>query len=251
MASSAQSFGFSEAKSAIAKALQAEINNQVLKHKDALALLNLLDINDMNRSGPYGMRCSLNLQSRWAKAHDLLIQNAIAEEKARFQDYIAKVEAQRAAALKERKPTTQPTTGWIMYEALTNHTTVDGQAFTRAHGAIGLITPNMLGGQTNPNPNITWPGFNGLFNSRSHLIAAMMGGSNTDRRNFVMLLRSVNSPTMRTCELDVRDAVKSGEKVYYLVEALYADDTSPMPAAMVIRALGDKGFYRQYRIFNE
>ncbi|MFJ8542335.1 DNA/RNA non-specific endonuclease [Streptomyces sp. NPDC093586] len=53
--------------------------------------------------------------------------------------------------------------------------------------------------------------------SRAHLLAAMIGGSNKDPRNFFTMHSYANSPVMRKIEMHVRNAVRDGETIEYSV----------------------------------
>ncbi|MFF9157661.1 DNA/RNA non-specific endonuclease [Streptomyces sp. NPDC014846] len=93
------------------------------------------------------------------------------------------------------------------------------------------------------NPQIDPAGWeSGKGYNRAHLLAAMIGGSNKDRRNFVTMHSYANSPVMRQVELQVRNAVRNDEIIQYSVRAIYADDNAKIPLGVIIEAHGNKGF---------
>ncbi|MEV0807604.1 DNA/RNA non-specific endonuclease [Micromonospora sp. NPDC050200] len=73
--------------------------------------------------------------------------------------------------------------------------------------------------------------------NQTHLLAAMLGGSNTDPRNFVAMHRYANSPTMRSVEFQIRDAVKAGQQVDLRVTPIY-QGTSARPGGITMQAVG-------------
>ncbi|MFF0837703.1 MULTISPECIES: DUF6531 domain-containing protein [unclassified Streptomyces] len=111
----------------------------------------------------------------------------------------------------------------------------------RATSMHATITRDMLGGKTNPQVDPAgWESGKGY--NRAHLLAAMIGGSNKDRRNFVTMHSYANSPVMRQVELQVRNAVRDGEIIQYSVRAIYADDNAKIPLGVTIEAHGNNGF---------
>ncbi|MEV7131016.1 DUF6531 domain-containing protein [Streptomyces sp. NPDC093260] len=111
----------------------------------------------------------------------------------------------------------------------------------RATSMHATITRDMLGGKTNPQVDPAgWQSGQGY--NRAHLLAAMIGGSNKDRRNFVTMHSYANSPVMRQVELQVRNAVRNGEIIQYSVRAIYADDHAKIPLGVTIEAHGNNGF---------
>jgi hypothetical protein len=98
----------------------------------------------------------------------------------------------------------------------------------------------MIGGATGPKYDP--PGWvKGKGYNRAHLLAAVLGGSNKDPRNFVTMHQYANTPVMRDFELQIRDAVKSGEIVQYRVTPHY-DGNSVIPKGVTLEAYGNKGF---------
>lgn len=95
----------------------------------------------------------------------------------------------------------------------------------RPTGVTATITEDMLGTCSSANRNIIPPGFiNGTTenHARGHLLANMLGGSGNDNKNLVTLYQqSVNTPTMRSFETKVQQAVKNGETVNYRVVPIY------------------------------
>jgi RHS repeat-associated protein len=123
--------------------------------------------------------------------------------------------------------------GRVRYGALGPH--------GRATGMQATITQDMLGGKTNPQVDPAgWQSGQGY--NRAHLLAAMIGGSNRDPRNFVTMHSYANSPVMRQVELQVRNAVRDGETIEYSVTPIYADNHAKIPLGVTIEAHGDKGF---------
>ncbi|MEU9402784.1 DUF6531 domain-containing protein [Streptomyces sp. NPDC048242] len=111
----------------------------------------------------------------------------------------------------------------------------------RATSMHATITDDMLGGKTAPKIDPAgWESDKGY--NRAHLLAAMIGGSNKDRRNFVTMHSYANSPVMRQVELQVRNAARSGEIIQYSVRAIYADDHAKIPLGVTIEAHGNNGF---------
>ncbi|MGK5678142.1 DNA/RNA non-specific endonuclease [Actinoplanes sp. URMC 104] len=111
----------------------------------------------------------------------------------------------------------------------------------RATAMSTTIDPSMLGGKTKkPSFNPAgWEKDKGY--NRSHLLGAQLGGSNTDRRNFVTMYQYANTPVMRDIEGRVREAVEKGELVQYEVTPIYRG-SDPIPLGVTIRANGNKGF---------
>ncbi|WP_406398075.1 DNA/RNA non-specific endonuclease [Streptomyces sp. NBC_00879] len=90
----------------------------------------------------------------------------------------------------------------------------------RPKWAKAKISVETLGGQTDPSVDPPgWESDKGLH--RSHLIAANLGGSNSDSLNFVALYARANHPGMTRFERKVRNKAESGEVVTYRVEAVY------------------------------
>ncbi|GGK16304.1 hypothetical protein GCM10011583_55250 [Streptomyces camponoticapitis] len=75
--------------------------------------------------------------------------------------------------------------------------------YGRATGVYATLTRDSIGGTTNPSLNpVGWVG--GMGYNRSHLWGAQLGGSNSDRRNFVTMHQYANHPVMRRIENQVR-----------------------------------------------
>ena len=114
----------------------------------------------------------------------------------------------------------------------------------RATSMHATVNKDMLGGKTDPRTDPAgWESGKGY--NRAHLLAAMIGGSNKDPRNFVTMHSYANSPVMRQIEMQVRNAARDGENIQYSVTPIYADDTSKIPLGVTIEAYGDKGFQFQ------
>jgi hypothetical protein len=115
----------------------------------------------------------------------------------------------------------------------------------RATGVSTVLNKDNIGGSTDPKVDpVGWVSGKGY--NRAHLLAAMLGGSNKDPRNFVTMFRYANSPVMRSVEMAVRDAIKNGgETVRYEVTPIYADvvvgPANPYPLGVTIRAQGSGG----------
>jgi len=106
----------------------------------------------------------------------------------------------------------------------------------RNAGMTAMLDKDNIGGGTKPDVSV--PGFDSsLGHNRGHLLAAFLGGSNVDPRNFVTMFSRANSPVMRGYELQVSKAVKGGETVRYTVVAHY-DGVSKIPSALTLHAIG-------------
>ncbi|GAA2339563.1 DNA/RNA non-specific endonuclease [Streptomyces kunmingensis] len=112
----------------------------------------------------------------------------------------------------------------------------------RATSMHATITRDMLGGKTNPQHDPAgWQSGKGY--NRAHLLAAMIGGSNKDPRNFVTMHSYANSPVMRQVEMQVRNSVRDNDEIIqYSVTPIYADDNAKIPLGVTIEAHGNKGF---------
>ncbi|MFF7146393.1 DUF6531 domain-containing protein [Streptomyces nodosus] len=111
----------------------------------------------------------------------------------------------------------------------------------RATSMHATVTRDMLGGKTQPQVDPAgWESGKGY--NRAHLLAAMIGGSNKDLRNFVTMHSYANSPVMRQVELQVRNAARDDEIIQYSVTPIYADDHAKIPLGVTIEAHGSKGF---------
>ncbi|KPC78362.1 DUF6531 domain-containing protein [Streptomyces sp. NRRL S-4] len=112
----------------------------------------------------------------------------------------------------------------------------------RATSMHATISGDMLGGKTKAQVDPAgWQ--SGMGYNRAHLLAAMIGGSNKDSRNFVTMHSYANSPIMRQVELQVRNAVRDdGETIQYSVTPIYADNNAKIPLGVTIEAHGDNGF---------
>ncbi|MEO6083594.1 MAG: RHS repeat-associated core domain-containing protein, partial [Umezawaea sp.] len=76
---------------------------------------------------------------------------------------------------------------------------------------------------------------------RGHLVAHMFYGSNK-RDNMVPLWDKTNNPDMLSIEYEVKRHVEAGETVHYEVIPLFEDDKNPIPYAVHIEALGNRGW---------
>jgi len=95
-------------------------------------------------------------------------------------------------------------------------------------------------------PRVRVPGWvSGKGYNRTHLLAAQLGGSNKDPRNFVTMYEHANSPVMRALENQIREAVdKKGEIIEYTVTPVYTtnDPNDLIPLGLTIEARGNMGF---------
>ncbi|MGW0086119.1 ricin-type beta-trefoil lectin domain protein [Streptomyces sp. NPDC003393] len=118
----------------------------------------------------------------------------------------------------------------------------------RATGVEALLTKDNIGGKTNPAVDPAgWESGQGY--NRAHLLAAMLGGSNKDPRNFVTMHSYANSPVMRGFELQVRNAVRDGEDVLYRATPIYSG-SDPLPLGVTLSARGNRGFALDVSIVN-
>ncbi|AWK12899.1 DNA/RNA non-specific endonuclease [Streptomyces spongiicola] len=85
--------------------------------------------------------------------------------------------------------------------------------------------------------------------NRAHLLAAVLGGANNDKRNFVTMHAYANSPVMRGFELRVRDAVKAGENILYRATPIYSG-SNPLPLGVTLSGRGNAGFSLDVTIVN-
>ena len=111
----------------------------------------------------------------------------------------------------------------------------------RATGVEATLTADSIGGKTNPKVDpVDWDTEANkktdankegktIFH-RSHLLGAQLGGSNSERGNFVTLHARANTPKMRDIENKVKQAAKEpGQQVNYIVTALYENPVPPVP----------------------
>ncbi|WP_206507529.1 RHS repeat-associated core domain-containing protein [Streptomyces chrestomyceticus] len=120
----------------------------------------------------------------------------------------------------------------------------------RATWMRATIDDTMLGGRTKARPKDGCAGYvPGKNYNRTHLLGALIGGSNKDSRNFVTAHRNMNSPVMLAIETQIRDAAAAGEKIEYSVTPIYRtnDPSDVIPVGLTIEARGDRGFtFRPY-----
>lgn len=122
----------------------------------------------------------------------------------------------------------------------------------QATGIEATITEDMLNTGSKADGGIRdlpgWKG-GGANHSRGHLLARMLGGSGSDRRNLVTMYQlDTNSPVMRDFETAVYNAVEAGEVVNYRVTPLY--DGAGMPYAVAMQARGSEGLEIEITILN-
>ncbi|WP_433471521.1 LamG-like jellyroll fold domain-containing protein [Saccharomonospora azurea] len=118
----------------------------------------------------------------------------------------------------------------------------------RATGVEAMLTPTNIGGKTNPRVDPAgWQSGRGY--NRAHLLAAVLGGANNDKRNFVTMHAYANSPVMRGFELQVRDAVRAGENILYRATPVYSGSNS-IPLGVTISARGNVKFALDVTIVN-
>ncbi|MGW0827496.1 DNA/RNA non-specific endonuclease [Streptomyces sp. NPDC002845] len=118
----------------------------------------------------------------------------------------------------------------------------------RATGVEALLTKDSIGGKTNPSVDPAgWESGQGY--NRAHLLAAVLGGANNDRRNFVTMHAYANSPVMRAFELQIRNVVRGGENVSYRATPIYSG-TSSIPLGVTLSARGNLGFSLDVSIVN-
>jgi hypothetical protein len=120
----------------------------------------------------------------------------------------------------------------------------------RATGVEATLTKDSIGGATDPHVKLPEYGGRRLNHNKAHLLAAMLGGSNTDPRNFVIMFAYANSPVMRTFEYAIRDAVKAGQTVYYRVTPVYRG-SDVIPIGVTMEARGVDGFYLSVSVINK
>jgi hypothetical protein len=106
-------------------------------------------------------------------------------------------------------------------------------------GVHALLDENNIGGKTRPRPEEDIPAIRpGGLDNQTHLLGAMLGGSNTDPRNFVSMFRRANSPRMRAVEFQIRDAIRDGgQQVRFSAVPKYIGN-DPRPIYIQIKAIG-------------
>ena len=118
----------------------------------------------------------------------------------------------------------------------------------RATGVTATIQKDMLGGWTNPSINDSklagWESNKGF--NRTHLLGALIGGSNKDLRNFVTMHRNANSPVMLHYETQVRNAALGGATIKYKVTPLYDPDDpkAVRPIGLTVEAHSTDGKFK-------
>ena len=108
----------------------------------------------------------------------------------------------------------------------------NGAARQFATGASALLTEDYLARNatnTTPNPRPAPPGVEQPRYDNSHLVAASLGGSNTDGANFVSLHENKNRGRMRVLEGEVEAAVRSCEVVQLSVVPSFDFGNSAQP----------------------
>jgi RHS repeat-associated protein len=105
-------------------------------------------------------------------------------------------------------------------------------------GVRAILNPDNIGGKTKPDPAEPIPTFVSSTDQRAHLIAAMLGGSNRDPRNFIAMYAKANSPVMRKFEFEVRNAVRDGKQnVEFRATPIYRG-TDPRALGITLQATG-------------
>jgi RHS repeat-associated protein len=105
-------------------------------------------------------------------------------------------------------------------------------------GVRALLDKSFLKGATAPRPQEPIPALRpGGLDNRTHLLAAMFRGSNTDPRNFVAMYGVANNPRMLTVEYEIRRALQAGQQVRYAAVPKYIGNIS-RPIYIHIRAVG-------------
>ena len=128
----------------------------------------------------------------------------------------------------------------------------NGKTQYQATGIEATITKDMIRTGSTADGGIKdlagWEG-GSKGHSRGHLLARLLGGSGTDRRNLVTMYQSpTNSPVMSDFERIVADAVEAGEVVNYRVTPVY--DGPGMPTSVVIQAKGSEGLDFEITLHN-
>jgi RHS repeat-associated protein len=96
----------------------------------------------------------------------------------------------------------------------------------------GFPEPDENGLSTNP-----MLGSNRMYD-RCHIIGRQLGGDGDDEQNLFTCLHTVNTPTMRRLENQVKRAVKARQQVDYRVTLIYRRRSRVMPSAIHIVAHG-------------
>ncbi|WP_081748762.1 DNA/RNA non-specific endonuclease [Nocardiopsis sp. CNT312] len=104
-------------------------------------------------------------------------------------------------------------------------------------------------GDINSNPTPGWNPGDGRVYARGHLLGRQLGGYGRDRRNLVKLHHTANSDVMQTYEDKVRQRLDSGERIFYASIPQY-DGDNPVPDAIDLYAVGDRGFYAHWTVYN-
>ncbi len=127
-------------------------------------------------------------------------------------------------------------------------------------GINATITPAMVAAAerdqlgSEPDDSIRPPGFAELPSrnrARGHLLGRQLGGSGQVSSNLVAMYQSRANSPMRDYETMVADAAQAGETIRYEVRPLYASASARgMPAAVRIRATGNRGFRMDVQIAN-
>jgi hypothetical protein len=121
---------------------------------------------------------------------------------------------------------------WVDYGSINQH----GQR----SGVRALLNENRIGGSTAPNPEEPIPSLRpGTLDNQTHLLAAMLGGSNTDPRNFVAMYRRANNPRMLKYEYAIRRAIRDRkQQVRYSAMPKYIGNGS-RPQYIHLTAVGN------------
>ncbi|MFY7064665.1 DNRLRE domain-containing protein [Nocardiopsis changdeensis] len=85
--------------------------------------------------------------------------------------------------------------------------------------------------------------------ARGHLLARELGGTGRDRRNLVKMYTAANSGVMAQYEHVVRRRLDAGERVFYVSVPNY-EGNNPVPETIDLYAVGDRGFYAQWTVYN-
>ena len=131
---------------------------------------------------------------------------------------------------------------------------VVGEIKQFATGASAVLTPDFLqrnATETAPSPSPSPAGYDGRPYSRAHLIAASLGGSNTNGANFVSLHQNKNSGRMRVLEGKIANTVSACDLVTYAVTPTF-DYATPQPlvSLQLLAVSADSGVIVNESIMN-
>lgn len=104
-------------------------------------------------------------------------------------------------------------------------------------GVRARLDSSNLGGRTRPRPTEPIPSYVPGQDNRTHLLGALIGGSNKRPENFVAMFREANNPEMLRYEYQIRDALKAGQVVDFRATPIYRGNDS-RPLGITITAKG-------------